>query len=101
MSSSSSSTNYPSITATYTNLTTESTHTLTSSPLPAPSDETTQRTAYLGKLQEETRAIQEEINAFLTQKMESEKEKGEDGGGKEEVEDRYGEVGEDDEEEEG
>jgi hypothetical protein len=91
MSTSSPSSTTP-LTATYASQTERKVFSYPLPPVPAEGD-TAQKTSYLSALREEVTKAQEEMNAFLTAKMEAEKE-----GGRLEGEKKY-EEGEEEEEE--
>lgn len=70
----SSTTSTPSLRATYTSQTTTQTFSSALPPPPNPSDTTTEtKTTYLAGLREKVSAMQDEINVFLTAKMEEDK----------------------------
>jgi len=95
----------PPLTATYNSATTSTTHTF-SRPLPTASANATteERTNYLAALRSSVTEVQDEINTFLTQKMEEDKANatavGGEGSGKAKVDEEREEEGYGDEEEE-
>lgn len=81
-----------SLSALYTSASPSSAHAL-SHTLPALPDKTSipARTAYLAALQDGARALQDDVNAFLTAKMEEDKVQGTEKGGDVKEELTYGE----------